>query len=183
MAEGRVVLDLLEIISSLANKVQEICTGSGKRSCMKLADLLSPDLIFEIQAGSKNEVIEKLIAHLYERAPQEIDQKSFLSAVLQRETLVSTGIGGGVAIPHARVELCTNFFMALALIHHPIEWGSVDEKPVNLVFLIGGPANTPGSQRMQPEYLNILAEITSKINKFPGLILMNKSDLIKHLSE
>ncbi len=81
------------------------------------------------------------------------DKRSFEEAILEREDLVSTGIGFGIAIPHAKLTNIDDFFVIIGLSKAGIDWDAIDRKPVRAVFLIGGPE---GKQR---EYLKIISRI------------------------
>jgi len=81
--------------------------------------------------------------------------ETFYDAILQRESIISTGIGMGVAIPHAKIKECNDFFMVVG-IHGDdgVDWNAIDGFKVKLIFLIGGPVN------YHKEYLSILSELT-----------------------
>jgi len=81
------------------------------------------------------------------------DTEEFERAILEREALVSTGIGLGVAVPHAKLPSIREFFIVIGLAKEPIEWDSLDGQGVRIVFLIGGPDSR------QKEYLSILAKL------------------------
>lgn len=66
---------------------------------------------------------------------------------------MSTGIGLGVAVPHAKISCVDQFFITVAVASEPVDWGSIDDQPVSLIFLIGGPEN------QQSEYLKILSKL------------------------
>ncbi|MFI5333723.1 MAG: PTS sugar transporter subunit IIA [Chlamydiales bacterium] len=86
------------------------------------------------------------------------DKEAYYSAILNREKIVSTGIGMGVAIPHAKLEGYEDFFIAIGIQQgQGLEWNSLDGAPVRLIIMIGGPAN------QQTEYLYILSKITIAI--------------------
>jgi PTS system nitrogen regulatory IIA component len=77
---------------------------------------------------------------------------------MDREKIVSTGIGLGVAIPHAKMAGYDDFFIAIGIQEgRGIEWYSLDGSHVHLIFMIGGPASR------QTEYLNILSKLTLAI--------------------
>jgi PTS system nitrogen regulatory IIA component len=84
----------------------------------------------------------------------DIDQSIILKALVDREALGSTGVGMGVALPHARIaglQRITGLFARLA---RPIDFEAIDEAPVDLVFLLLGP--DPGGT----EYMKALASIS-----------------------
>ncbi|MBZ4683822.1 MAG: nitrogen system component [Fusobacteriaceae bacterium] len=77
----------------------------------------------------------------------------FKEAILERESLVSTGIGFGIAMPHAKLDSIDEFFMIIGINENGIDWDAIDRKPVSAVFLIGGPSNE------QKKYLQIIAKL------------------------
>jgi PTS system nitrogen regulatory IIA component len=81
----------------------------------------------------------------------------FRSAIFQREQIVSTGIGMGIAIPHAKLKGLSSFFIAIGILQAGIDWNALDGAPVRLIFLIGGP------EEKQTEYLHILSQLTRYI--------------------
>jgi nitrogen PTS system EIIA component len=127
-----------------------------------LAQYLHPELILFTDEIDRDKVIQEL-TELAAQAEVIPDKAAFYNAVIEREKIVSTGIGMGVAIPHAKLDECDQFFIALG-VHRKqgIEWNSLDGSLVQLVFLVGGPASE------QKNYLNILSRLTSMI-KYGGL--------------
>ena len=117
-----------------------------------------PDLVtFIDEPRSRDEVLHILVDQLYEKG--KISNKAaFFDAIINRENIVSTGIGLGVAIPHAKLEEFDQFFVAVAVLPKKgVDWDSIDHAPVRVVFLIGGPVDR------QTEYLQILSNITQTI--------------------
>lgn len=88
------------------------------------------------------------------------NREAFYEAIIHRENVVSTGIGMGIAIPHAKCEECDDFFIMVG-IHSKagIDWDAIDGLNVKLIFLIGGP------MRMHREYLSLLSKLTSAIRE------------------
>ncbi len=119
-----------------------------------ISDYLSKDLILFLSSSDRDEAIEKMSDLLIENHHID-DRDSFIQAILEREKIVSTGIGMGIAIPHAKQLGFSHFFIAIGIQSDVgIEWNSLDDLPVHLVFMIGGPANK------QNEYLAILSALT-----------------------
>jgi PTS system nitrogen regulatory IIA component len=85
------------------------------------------------------------------------DAERIAGNILKREELGSTGIGGGIAIPHARIEHLTMPFGVVARLRRPLDFDAVDGQPVDLVFLLLLPI-APAS-----EQLNALAAVTRKL--------------------
>jgi len=121
-----------------------------------LTEYMDPSLVTFIEAESRDEVLKKLV-HLIYQAGKIKDKEEFFNAILKREKIVSTGIGMGVAIPHAKLPAFDLFFIAIAILKKPLPWHSLDGSPVRIVFMIGGPDDK------QTEYLQLLSRLTQTI--------------------
>ena len=120
---------------------------------IQLADYLDEQLVIFLAASSKEEVLTALVDLVVQK--KELPARDrFYQAIIDREKLVSTAIGLGVAIPHAKLPVYTDFFVGIAILHKGIDWNAIDDSLVRLVFLIGGPENR------QTEYLKILSSVT-----------------------
>jgi nitrogen PTS system EIIA component len=121
---------------------------------VQLIDYLDDECVLFLGSNTKEEVIKKLVDAV--ASQNKVSEKDrFYQAIVERENLVSTGVGMGVAIPHAKLNVCSDFFIAVAVLNKGLEWNAIDDSLVRLVFLIGGPENR------QTEYLKILSLITS----------------------
>jgi fructose-specific phosphotransferase system IIA component len=123
-----------------------------------LKDYISRDRIAFLEARDKQDALAKLI-ELSNDDTYVIDFDQFQNAVLDREYIVTTGIGQNVAIPHIKSRWVRDFFITVGVFRDGVEWQSIDEKPVHLAFLIAGPEE-------HENYLRILAKLT--------LIIRNK---------
>lgn len=105
---------------------------------MNIGDLLSADsIVADFKASSKKQTIQALARKIAAHAG--VDGRLVFDKLLERERLGSTGVGRGVAIPHARIDgldKITGFFAKLS---NPIDFDSVDEQPVDLVFMLLAP--------------------------------------------
>lgn len=123
----------------------------------KLEAILDPALVMFLHASSRDEAIEALVSLLQANGLLP-DREAFKQAILEREHLVSTGIGLGVAVPHAKLPCFETFFIAIGIQQETgIEWQSLDHLPVRLIFMIGGP------DHKQTEYLQILSQLTAAV--------------------
>jgi len=131
-----------------------------KKGCqVKLLDHLDVRCIASLDVSTRDEAIEKLVDLLLE-AKQIKDARHFYKAVLDREKIVSTGIGLGVAIPHAKLKEFDDFFIAIGIQKEKgLDWNSLDNNPVRLIFLIGGP------EKRQTDYLQLLSKLTSALKE------------------
>ncbi len=106
----------------------------------------------DLEINGKKELISSLVAML-EDAGVVTDSEEVVRRVLEREKLMSTGIGGGVAIPHAQCRGAKKLAIALARTKEGVDFDALDGKPVRLFFLIVGPEEKGG-------YVRILARIS-----------------------
>jgi PTS system nitrogen regulatory IIA component len=124
-----------------------------------MESFLRKEAIFFLKEAPKFELLSAL-CHDIKMAGLIDDEESFKKAVFDREKLVSTGVGLGIALPHAKMETLNEFFIACGIIKEgTCDWDSLDQLPVKVVFLIGGPAD------QQMTYLKLLRELTQKIKQ------------------
>ena len=101
---------------------------------MQISDILSKsDVFVDQKATSKKQVLEQL-AHLASSATK-LDERLIFDALLERERLGTTGVGRGVALPHARLTDLKKIYCAF-LKTNPLDFEAVDEKNVDLIFLL-----------------------------------------------
>ncbi len=124
---------------------------------MTISSYLDERLVLFLEEETRDGVIARLIERLDSRGLL-LNRRDFHSAILDREKIVSTGIGIGVAIPHAKLSKCSDFFIAVGIQKSKgVDWNALDGSLVRLVFMIGGPDNK------QTEYLKILSRLTQAI--------------------
>jgi nitrogen PTS system EIIA component len=112
---------------------------------MKIREFLSPDCaVIALRAPDKKRLLLDLASRAARALGLSADEVS--AALIKREELGSTGTGGGVAIPHARLPRLGRPFGLLARLDRPIDFDSVDGKKVDVVFLLLLPANAQGEQ-------------------------------------
>jgi PTS system nitrogen regulatory IIA component len=126
---------------------------------MDLRDYITRDGIVFPEATGKMEVIRLLVDKAASLALVR-DSAAFAAEVSRRESMSSTGIGLGLAIPHGRCRELTDFFIIAGIAGHPVEWQSIDAEPVRAVFLIGVPDHPSVSAReVTNRYLEIIAAL------------------------
>ena len=114
---------------------------------MEIANLLSlSGVLDDVRAGSKKQALQELSAIAAAQTEQE--ERSVLDMLLARERLGSTGVGAGVAIPHAKLACLTQIAAVFARLREPIEFDAVDGKPVDLIFLLLAP-DSAGSDHLK----------------------------------
>jgi PTS system fructose-specific IIA component len=125
---------------------------------MDISNLLKDESIFiNLDVASQDECLDILIEGM-KKSGSIGDKSAYLESVLEREKKGSTGVGFGVAIPHGKSDGVIVPGLAFARLANPIDWNSLDGKPVEIVFLIGVPQKDTGN-----EHLKILVAISRKL--------------------
>ena len=124
---------------------------------MLLGELTRPDLVFtDLPATDRQEVLRALAGRVAERGLVASGEDLF-QRLWEREQLGSTGIGSGIAIPHCKLPGLEHGIVAVGLTMPPgegIDFGAADGKPVQVLFLVVSPSNSPA------EHLQILAALS-----------------------
>ena len=112
---------------------------------MKISDLLSPnDVMIDVRTSRKRQLLQELAAKAADSLGLRVDQVA--PDLLKREELGSTGIGRGVAIPHARLPDVQRPYGLLARLKAPIEFDAIDGQAVDIVFVLLLPAAAENGQ-------------------------------------
>jgi len=114
---------------------------------------LDPNLTLFLEDDTRDKALESLVNVLHLNGRLK-DRETFYKAILLREQMISTGIGMGIAVPHAKLDEYDSFFVAIGIHQRGIPWGALDGVPVRLIFMIGGP------QHQQTQYLKLLSSLT-----------------------
>ena len=113
-------------------------------------------VVVDLKAGTRDEAVRELAATFAASgALAEAQARTLADEVLARESEGTTGIGGGVAVPHAKTALASELLVAVGLSSDGIDFASVDGDPVHVVFLIGSPPAAAG------EYLALMKWVVS----------------------
>ncbi len=128
---------------------------------MRFADVIEPARVAtDVRAADKADAI-RAASGLLGPAGGAADASMIERAMLERETLSSTGVGDGVAIPHALVDGAGRLRMAAMRLASPVDFGAPDGRPVDLVFAIVGPRDGAG------EHLRLLSKLARALHD-PG---------------
>ncbi|MEA2908959.1 MAG: nitrogen system component [Bradyrhizobium sp.] len=120
---------------------------------MQISDLLSPtDVMIDVRASNKRLLLQEFAAKAADSLGLHVDQ--IASCLLKREELGSTGIGRGVAIPHARLPDLQRPYGLLAKLKQGIEFDAIDGHAVDIVFVLLLPA---GAENLQLAALALVA--------------------------
>lgn len=121
---------------------------------MKLSKFCDENLItFDLKATTKDKVIEELV-DLAASSPLVKDREDLLKDIINRENMVTTGIGYGVAFPHAKTRATKGIVIAFGRSHEGIDFEAMDKKPVYVFFLIAAPEDAIGA------HLNVMARLS-----------------------
>jgi fructose-specific phosphotransferase system IIA component len=154
--------------------------SAQRASEITLSRLLKEKFVnLELQGNDKSEVITELV-DLVAKSGKIQNKKACARSVLEREKLGSTGIGNGVAIPHARSKSVRDFILAFARKDDGIDFGALDGEKTYLFFTLASPEDEVGG------HLKILAEISRLVkDKFIVDLLRrakNKKEILKIVS-
>lgn len=137
--------------------------------------LIKDGILLEPAIRKKWHILEYLTRLFCKDLPESITDKIF-ETILNREMIVSTGLGGGVAIPHARTNLVDKTGLLFARFKDGIEWGSIDGSNIYFLFLIIGPIASA------EEYLFVLSKISKMLCRHPNRELILKAPNTEEVS-
>ena len=125
---------------------------------MQISQILAPERTYaKVDGGSKKRVLE-LIGKLIAQHTQ-LDADAIYESLIAREKLGSTGFGNGIAIPHCRLEQCTEAVGALLQLESSIDFDSLDGAPVDLIFVLLVP------HEATEQHLQILKTLAEKLDQ------------------
>ncbi len=143
--------------------------------------LINEDLILmNLPATTKVEAI-RLLAEKAAAAGRVNDVSAYQDAVMHREAEYSTGMGFGVAIPHGKTNAVNEPILMFATVK-PMDWQSLDGEPIDMIFLIGVPADDASTI-----HLKILANLSRRLMKEPFRVALREAttpgDIMRVLTE
>ncbi|MBE0402037.1 PTS IIA-like nitrogen-regulatory protein PtsN [Halomonas citrativorans] len=125
---------------------------------MTLETILPPErVLYDVPGGSKKRVLEFFSTFIAQNTPS-LDSQEVFSRLIGRERLGSTGIGNGVAIPHARSPHCVTPIAGFLKLSEPIDFDAIDGDPVDLVFVLLVP------EEADDTHLSLLGQVATIMN-------------------
>lgn len=103
---------------------------------MQFSDVISPDRSFVDTLGNSKKRVLENASELIGKNLNSLDSEEIFTGLINRERLGSTGLGDGVAIPHCRLDNCPETFGTLIRLPEPIDYDAIDNKPVDLLFVL-----------------------------------------------
>lgn len=136
---------------------------------LKISEFLKPEaIIMQMKARDKIAALNELVDNLVANKAVE-NGEEFQKALAKRENLESTGIGDGIAIPHARTDAVKDLILAFARSDQGVDFSAIDGKPSHLIFLIASPVNK------KSEYIMALAKLSRLLRKKEVRQLLKKA--------
>jgi fructose-specific phosphotransferase system IIA component len=130
-----------------------------RTDALSVAGLLTPERVrVGLDVADKDEAIEAVVA-LLQGARGVRDLGRVREAVLAREAVMSTGVGKGLALPHARTNAVTDTVAAFAVTRKPVDYSALDGQPVRLLFLLVGPEDERST------HVRLLSRISRLMNR------------------
>ncbi len=129
-----------------------------KELLMNISDIISENTIaIGLEANTKSELLDKMMDIISESS-SIINKEEAKKEILIRESIMSTGIGKGIALPHAKTNAVSDSIGAFAVLKNPVDFDSLDSKPVDIVFLLLGTENDISG------HLRLLSKISRIMN-------------------
>lgn len=133
---------------------------------MKITDILNERVVrTNLPGASKDEILNAMI-ELASASEKVLDKEKVREAIFEREKIMSTGVGSGFAIPHGKTDAVSDIIGAFAVTAQAIDYKSLDDQPVRIIFLL------VGRDSMVGPHIKLLSRISR---------LMNKEDFRKKL--
>ncbi|MEZ4701398.1 MAG: PTS sugar transporter subunit IIA [Rhodothermales bacterium] len=137
----------------------------------EIAQLLTPHTVsVHLPGETKGDVLDHLMA-LLQGDERVLDFESVRRAVLAREAIMSTGVGKGLALPHAKTSAVSGIVAAFATTASPVPYDAIDDEPVRLLFLLVGP------EHAKSEHIKTMSRVSRLMNEagFRARLLTAKS--------
>ena len=127
---------------------------------MKICDVLQKKaIIADLNAQNKKGILEELVEPVAQITG--VNQEDLVKVLMERERLGSTGIGGGIGIPHGKMKSLESLILGIGLSRKGVDFESLDNKPAHIFFLLITPENSTGL------HLKLLARISRILKNEP----------------
>jgi PTS system nitrogen regulatory IIA component len=135
---------------------------------MDLADLIGPE---DVEVGFRATCKKQVLEDMAEAASRKtgIDSQEIFDTLVEREKLGSTGVGNGIAIPHGKLASLESLVALVAILDKPVDFDSVDDQPVDIVFMLLAPENAGA------DHLKALARVARVLREPDTLVKMREA--------
>ncbi|MEG0592466.1 MAG: fructose PTS transporter subunit IIA [Coprobacillus sp.] len=134
-------------------------------------------IVLNVEGNTKEEVIENMAKDLYKTDNIE-NLDLYIKAVKDRESEITTGFGNGIAIPHGKTNAVKESCFAFGRLNNKIDWNSMDNQPVDMVFLLAIPDSEAGTT-----HLRLLSKIAVSIMEEDFVSELRNSESIAKIKE
>lgn len=126
---------------------------------MKITDILTEQFVrTNLEGTTKDEVLNAMV-EIASASQRVLDKEKVRAAIFDRERIMSTGVGSGFAIPHGKTDAVSDIVGSFAVTAQPIDYKSLDDQPVRILFLLVGRDNMVGP------HIKLLSRISRLMNK------------------
>ena len=116
-------------------------------------------VVIDVNVVSQKQLFQEMAARLIEARQLDVSARDVVAAAMERERLGSTGVGNGVALPHARIDGLDRVIAGFARLSEPMDFDSVDGRPVDLVAFLLAPSDAAGA------HLRALARVSRLLRR------------------
>ena len=116
-------------------------------------------VVIGLNVGTQKQLFQEMATRIIEARGLDVASRDIIAAAMERERLGSTGVGNGVALPHARIEGIDHVMAGFARLSDPMDFDSIDGRPVDLVAFLLAPADAAGA------HLRALARISRQLRR------------------
>jgi len=120
---------------------------------------VSESVVIDLNAGSQKQLFQEMALRLISAHGLDLSCRDIVLAATERERLGSTGVGNGVALPHARIDGLNRVVAGFARLSEPMDFDSVDGRPVDLVAFLLAPSDAAGA------HLRALARVSRQLRR------------------
>lgn len=128
-------------------------------SVTQIHQLLSPETVRVGAPGPAKEDLLRQMVMLLAGHPAVEDLEAVERAVFDRERVMSTGVGKGLALPHAKTAAVRDTVAAFGTTAEPVDFGAIDDEPVRLIFLL------VGTEEAKSQHIKILSRVSRLMNR------------------
>lgn len=120
--------------------------------------LFNKDHVIFFGETEKTAILDLMARHAFDLSLVS-DPKAFFAELIRREKMGTTGVGRGVALPHAARPDIADLFVIAGIAEKPVNWQSLDTVPVRAIFLIGCPGSPAAPEAANSRYLQLVARL------------------------
>lgn len=133
-------------------------------------------ILADLEVDNKEELLNKMI-DVFDDQVSKDQLEEIRASVFEREDIMSTGVGKNLAIPHGKAKSIDKNYASFALLKKPLDYNSIDNEPVTMVFLLAGP------QKNNSAHIKLLSRISRLMNSTTFRETLSKCNTSKEIYE